>query len=105
MVPGKVPVQQRGILLPSPELFVLRVVKIQAGTYWPGEMGGLWVAEGFRCRKLCGRRRRQAGSAKAWKGVLVSGGSGSVQELSCCHSTSHAVSGSPTLPAWVKVPW
>lgn len=43
---------------------------------WPGEMGGVWAAEGFRCRKLCGHRRRQAGclpsspSAKAWRGVL-----------------------------------
>lgn len=55
MVPGKVPVQQRGILLPSPqgmpELFALRVVKIQAGTYWPGEMGDVLAAEGFRCKK------------------------------------------------------
>ena len=32
-----------------PELFFLRTVKKQAAACWPGEMGGVWAAEGFGC--------------------------------------------------------
>lgn len=32
-----------------PELFFLRAVKIQAAACWPGEMGGVWAAEGLGC--------------------------------------------------------
>lgn len=52
MVPGKSSGTTQGDLTAwMPELFFLRAVKIQAAACWPGEVGGVWAAERFGCRR------------------------------------------------------
>lgn len=53
-----------------PEMVFLRAAKVQAAACWPGEMGGVWAAEGFGCLQQA-RIAGPSGAAERSAGCLL----------------------------------